>query len=80
MDPDITHYSLYITENDIDTPEVTQVNVTGTQYVFTGDRCKDATYEFGITAWNVVGEGEVGTFPGLYNLKGSQLEAQNKLY
>ncbi len=33
-------------------------------------------HEFSITAWNVVGEGEVGAFPGLYNLKGSQLEAQ----
>ena len=54
----------------MNTSAVEQVNTTGTQYTFTGDKCLDTTYQFDITAWNVVGEGEMGTFAEQHHLKG----------
>ncbi len=68
VQPDITHFSIYIT--DTDAGDEIQVNVSGTQYEFTGDRCRDTTSEFAITAWNVVGEGAKGDFHGQFTLKG----------
>ena len=68
VDPDISSYTVYITNTNTSntgTVSVTELDENGvveTEYIFTGlpgedpDSCH--VYQFSISAWNVVGEGE----------------------
>ena len=68
MDPDISNYTVYITNTNAGntgTVSVTELDGNGvveTEYTFTGlpgedpDPCH--VYQFSVSAWNVVGEGE----------------------
>ena len=68
VDPDISNYTVYITNTNTSkngTVSVTKLDENGvveTEYTFTGlpgedpDPCP--VYQFSVSAWNVVGEGE----------------------
>ena len=65
VDPDISSYTVYITNTNTGTVSVTKLDESGvveTEYTFTGlpgedpDPCH--VYQFSVSAWNVVGEGE----------------------
>ncbi len=62
IDPDIDPYTVYIT--NLNTSQSLSVNVTETKYTLTGlpgetvlNPC--SFYQFSVSAWNVVGEGEM---------------------
>ena len=56
VDPHITHYTVYITDNY--TGDVVKVNVTDTRFTFsTSDDCPCPIYQ--VSAWNTGGEGKL---------------------
>ena len=56
VDPHITHYTVYITDNY--TGDVVKVNVTETRFTFsTSEDCSCPNYQ--VSAWNAGGEGEL---------------------
>ncbi len=62
IDPDIDPYTVYIT--NLNTSQSLSVNVTETKYIFTGLQGETllnpcSVYQFSVSAWNVVGEGEM---------------------
>ena len=60
VEPDIAHYTVYV--RNVNTSRTAAINVTRPEFAFTGlpgDVPDPFTlYEFHISAWNVVGEGE----------------------
>ena len=61
VDPDISNYTVYITNTSCYTGIINQTTVLGTEYIFTrppGEEDPDPWYKFCVSAWNVVGEGE----------------------
>ena len=68
VDPDISNYTVYITNTNtsntgtVSVAELDESGVVETEYTFTGlpgedpDPCH--VYQFSVSAWNVVGEGE----------------------
>ena len=60
MEPDIAHYTVYV--RNVNTSRTAAINVTRPEFAFTGlpGEVPDpfTLYEFHISAWNVVGEGE----------------------
>ena len=56
MDPHITHYTVYITDNY--TGDVVKVNVTETHFTF-NTQDNDLCPMYQVSAWNSGGEGEL---------------------
>ena len=73
VDPHITQYTVYITNNY--TGDVAKVNVTETRFTFNNqdDDCSCSTYQ--VSAWNAGGEGELSESVQDSTPKGKQANA-----
>ena len=87
LDPDISSYTVYITNTNtgntgtVSVTELDESGVVETEYTFTGlpgedpDPCH--VYQFSVSAWNVVGEGERSGQVEAWFLEGEVLLSSN---